>query len=164
MEQNLVEVWLRRDPVRWLSGGLAGLLAGAVAMAVAMGIATSFGFELWFPVKLVGTIALGPTATEMGTNMKSVYVGGSIIEGLCLFLGVIFAHFTGTNNLVALLSMGLVWGTFSWIFIWNLFLQSFRPIFAAQIPSGPVFPVCLAFGLSLASVAFFDFIFRGKRR
>ncbi len=161
MEYNLVEVWLRKDPIRWISGGLAGLFAGIVAMGLAMFIASSVGMESWFPVKLISTVALGPSATEIG-NMKAVLVGGFIFEALCLFLGIIYAHFTGTNFLGALIPMGLVWGTFSWIFIWNLFMQSFKPIFAAQISSAVAFPVCITFGLALSSVAFFDQKLRGK--
>ena len=161
MEYNLVEVWLRKDPARWIAGAFAGLLAGAVAMAVAMMIAASQGFEAWFPAKLVGTILLGPSATEIGL-MGGVVAGLFLFEVVCLIFGMIYAHFTGTNNIKALLGMGLVWGAFSWVFIWNLFMQSFKPIFAAQIPSTPVFPVCIAYGLSLASVAFFDRLFRSK--
>lgn len=166
MEYNLVEVWLRKDPVRWVAGVLAGLFAGAVAMAVAMAISVHYQFEPTFPLQLVGTIALGPSATEIG-NMSGTIAGSVILGCLCSFLGFIFAHFTGTNAVGSLLAMGLVWGTFSWIFIWNLFMQSFRPIFAARIPSGPVFPICIAFGLALASVSVFDRVMRpsgGKKR
>lgn len=161
MEYNLVEMWLRKDPIRWISGALAGLLAGVVAMVVAAAFAQSVGMELWFPVKLMGTIILGPSATDIDTTV-GIVTGGLVFEGLCAFLGMVYAHFTGTNSLGALLPMGLVWGTFSWIFIWNLFMQSFRPIYAAHIPSGPVFAVCIAFGLALASVKVFDSILRGK--
>jgi hypothetical protein len=51
--------------------------------------------------------------------------------------------------------MGLVWGTFSWIFLWNLFMQSFRTIYVAQIPSASVFAIWMTFGISLTSLAFF---------
>jgi hypothetical protein len=162
MEQNLVEMWLRRDPVRWISGVLAGLLAGVIAMSVAGALACAFGFEAWFPVKLMGTVILGPSATETGNGMKSIYAGGAVVEGICLFFGFVYAHFTGTNRIGPLLAMGLVWGVFSWIFIWNLFLQSFRSIFVAAVPSSLAFPVCIAFGLSLASVSLFDRMLRGK--
>lgn len=161
MEYNLVEMWLRRDPIRWVAGAMAGLLAGAVAMCFAMGMATSYGFESSFPAKLIGTILLGPSATETGIDQGAT-VGWVLFESLCLILGVIYAHFVGTNSLKALLPMGGVWGIFSWIFIWNLFLQSFKPIYAAQVPSASVFPICILFGFSLASVSLFDRILRGK--
>ena len=161
MEYNLVEMWLRKDPVRWIAGGLAGVLAGGVAAGVAMILAKMAGFEGSFPIKLIGTILLGAQATEIG-NATGFLTGGITFEGLCFFLGVVFAHFTGVNSLKVLIPMGLVWGIFSWIFIWNLFLQSFNTIYAARIPSGPIFAICLAFGLALSSVSFFDQLLRNK--
>lgn len=162
MEYNLVEMWLRKDPIRWISGVFAGLLAGIVAMGIAMLISKGAGMDLWFPVKLMGTIVLGPSATDMYSSF-GIFPGVLLFETLCAFFGFVYAHFTGTNCLGALVPMGLVWGTFSWIFIWNLFMQSFQPIFAAQIPSGPVLFICWAYGLTLASVAFFDPILRRTR-
>ena len=162
MEYNLVEMWLRKDPIRWISGALAGLFAGLVALGVAMSLASSGGYEPSFPIKLIGTILLGPSATEMGVGSSAVFAGLALFEGLCLFLGVVFSHFTGSNSLAALVPMGLVWGTFSWIFIWNLFMQSFHSIFAAQISSAVVLPVCLAFGIALSVVALFDRVLRGS--
>ncbi len=165
MEYNLVEIWLRRDPARWIAGALGGLFAGAVAMGVAMLLAQMGGLELEFPIKLMGTLILGSPATEIGENRESILAGASVIGAICIFWGVIFAHFTGTNSFKVLLPMGLVWGIFSWIFLWNLFLQSFKPIYAARIPSGPVLPICLTYGLALASIAFFDPVFRrGKKK
>jgi hypothetical protein len=162
MEYNLVEMWLRKDPVRWIAGAFAGLFAGAVAMGVAMLIASQIGLEPLFPAKLIGTILLGPSSTEIGV-MNGAITGGILFECLTLFWGVVYSHFVGSNKLGALLPMGLVWGLFSWVFIWNLFLQSFRPIFNAHVSSGPVFFVCLAFGFSLASVKLFDQILRGTK-
>lgn len=161
MEQNLVEIWLRRDPVRWIAGILGGLFAGAVAMAVAMALASSSGLEPTFPAKLMGTIVLGPEATEIGQS-QGMIAGVAIFELICLFWGFVYAHFTGTNKLSALLPMGLVWGVFSWIFIWNLFMQSILPIRAAQIPTAAALLICVTYGVSLASVSIFDGIFRGK--
>jgi hypothetical protein len=161
MEYNLVEMWLRKDPIRWIAGALAGLLAGVVAMGVAVFIASSVGLEPLFPVKLMGTILLGPSATEIGIDQGAI-VGALIIESLSLVLGVIFSHFVGSNKIEALAPMGLVWGVFSWIFIWNLFLQSFRPIYVAKVSSSPVFLICLTFGLALTSVKLFDQTLRPK--
>jgi len=162
MEYNLVEMWLRKDPTRWVAGALAGLFAGAVAMGLAVFIASSIGLEPFFPLKLIGTILLGPSATEIGVANGAI-TGAVLFESLTLFLGVIFSHFVGSNKMGALLPMGLVWGIFSWIFIWNLFLQSFRPIFVAKVSSSPVFLVCLVFGLALTSVKLFDPLLRGNR-
>ena len=161
MEYNLVEVWLRFDPRRWIAGVLAGLLASAVAMGVGMIISVNAGMDLWFPVKLVGSIILGPSATN--TQLSSGIIAGAALTAVaCSFWGFVFAHFTGTNSLKALIPMGVVWGLFSWIFIWNLFMQSFHPIYAAHISSGAVFPICIAYGVALASVSFFDPLLRGR--
>jgi hypothetical protein len=163
MEYNLVEIWLRKDPVRWVSGALAGLIAGVVAMGVAGFVSTSFGMEFWFPVKLMGSIVLGPYATEFSST-NGVLAGWAVVEILAMFLGAVYAHFTGTNAVGPLLAMGLVWGTFTWIFIWNLFMQSFKSISAVRVPSTATFPVCIAFGLALASVTVFDRMMRGSKR
>lgn len=164
MDINLTDIWLRKDPARWIAGVMAGLLAGAAALLVA-GILSSGPYsDFWFPAKLMATTVLGPEATEIGSHMSAVVVGIVVFELICAFFGVLFAHFTGTNLMAALLPMGVVWGIFSWIFVWNLFLQSSRSIFAAQIPSSGVFPVCIVYGLTLASVAFFDRMFRGSKR
>jgi hypothetical protein len=160
MEYNLVETWLRRDPIRWIAGILGGIFAGLVAMAVAVGVSSYLGWDPLFPIKLLGTPLLGASATDL-QSMQGVISGAILIEAICIFWGVVFAHFTATNSVSALLWMGLAWGAFSWIFIWNLFLQSFKPIFAAGIPAGPALPVCFAYGLGLASIAFFDRMLRG---
>ena len=163
MDNNLVEIWLRKDPVRWLSGILAGILSGIVTTVAAMALANHFGLEHWFPVKLFATITLGSSALDMGMNTGPLLAGFLTIEAISVFFGFIFGHFTGTNSMKALLPMGLVWGAFSWIFIWNLFLQSFTTILAARISSGAVFPICMVFGLMMASVALFDKAFRSAR-
>ena len=159
MEPNLVENWLRRDPVRWISGGLAGLLAAIAAICLAMILSYCSGLQSWLPLKLVGTILMGPVATDVDLAQGAIS-GGILLALVSVFLGAVFSHFVYTNELKSLLAMGLVWGIFSWIFIWNLFMQSFSSIFAAQIPATVVFPICLLFGLTLASVSFFDRMLR----
>lgn len=153
---NIVEAWLQWNPIRWVAGALAGVLGGAIALGVAMLMAKSQGYELWFPAKLMATLVSGPQSTAIGWNKTTIVTGLIVFEVLCLILGVFFAHFTGTNCLSSLLGMGFVWGIFSWIFIWNLFLPAFTPLLWAQVSSGSVLPVCLVFGFFLASVAFFD--------
>ncbi len=162
MEYNLVEIWLRKDPVRWAAGALAGLFAGAVALLFAMIFASCVGMDFWFPAKLMGTILLGPSATEFAAT-QSIWVGVATFEAICLFFGFVFAHFTGTNSVSALLAMGLAWGAFSWVFLWNLFLQSFRTIFSAHVSSGAALPVCFVYGLALSSVAIFDPLLRRQK-
>lgn len=161
-DMNMVELWLRRDTTRWMAGIAAGLLAGMVAMIFAMVLSAIGGAQLLFPAKLMATIVLGAQATEYAAGFGTVLVGLVLFEVICAFFGFVFAHFVFTNSLPALLGMGLAWAAFSWVFIWNLFLQSFETFFAASVGSGPVFFVCLAYGLSLTSVAFFDRALRGK--
>ncbi len=156
-------IWLRKDPIRWVAGGIAGLFAGLVMLGFAMLVAVMVGEELWFPAKYAALPVLGSEATRLGFELRPILTGVFVHEALCLVLGVAYAHFTGTNSLVALLGAGFVWGTFSWVFISNLFLQSFRSMNAVQIPSGVMLPLNLAFGLALASVAFFDRALRGGR-
>ena len=161
MEYNLVETWLRRDPIRWIAGILGGIFAGLLAMAVAVGVSSALGWDPTFPIKLMGTPILGAAATDLQSTQGTI-AGAFLIEALGIFWGIVFAHFTATNSVSALFWMGLAWGAFSWIFTWNLFLQSFKPIFAARIPAGPALPVCIAYGLGLVSVAFFDRLLRGS--
>ncbi len=164
LDVNLVDKWLRKDPSRWMAGAAAGLFAGLVTLAFA-GLVTmaAGGSDPWFPVKLMAAIPGGPHATEYGFNLPTILLGLVFFGIFAMIWGVIFAHFVFTNTLSALLAMGLVWGTFAWIFIWNLFLPSFKPVVAAAIPAGPVLPICFVYGLSLTAVAFFDRAIRGSR-
>src|SRR4051812_26042504 len=112
MEPNLVENWLRRDPIRWISGALAGLFAAIVTMGVAMILSAASGYQTSFPLKLIGTIVLGPDSTDM-TYSRGVLIGAVLLILLCVFLGFVFAHFVYTNSIRALSAMGVVWGIFS---------------------------------------------------
>jgi hypothetical protein len=158
---NLVEMWTRKDPSRWIAGAIAGIVAGIVSLLVAGLVSVAGGYEFFFAPKLAGTILLGATATNIGPHFGAIIAGFVLYEIVAAFLGFVYAHFVFSNAKTALFPMGFVWGVFSWIFIWNLFLQSFRQIFATQLPAGPVFLVCIAFGLSLSSVALFS---RGANR
>ncbi|OFZ22909.1 MAG: hypothetical protein A2X94_14855 [Bdellovibrionales bacterium GWB1_55_8] len=156
MDLNLVEFWLRRDPERWLIGALAGFIAAAISMGVAM-IAAGFTIgEIWFPLKLAAVPVLGGGATRFGFAVLPILIGLVSIVALSGLLGFLFAHFVWSNSLRVLLPMGLTWGIFCWVFIWNLFLQSVRAIFTLQVSSGVAFGVCLVFGLSLTVVAALD--------
>jgi hypothetical protein len=158
-DTNLVELWIKRDNIRLVAGFLAGVFAAACAAIVGGIIASAHGMEFFFPVKLLGTVLLGPDATEY-SYAPGLGAGLAVLGFICVFWGVIYAHFTKTNALSALLPMGVVWGLFSWIFIWNLFLPSFNTIKAAGISAGPALAVCLAYGIGLASVSMFDRLMR----
>jgi hypothetical protein len=160
---NLVETWLQADKVRWAAGIFAGLFAGIVALGFAGVLASAGGMEFLFPVKLMGTAIVGASATEYGPNPSGVIAGLLLVEALAAFWGFVYAHFVKTNSLGALLAMGLVWGAFGWIFHWNLYFHSIKTILASEVSAGAAFPVFMAYGVSLTSVAFFDRIFRGSR-
>jgi hypothetical protein len=157
---DMVALWLRKDPKRWIAGLASGLFAGAVAMAFAAIFAQIGGFDLLFPAKLFGAILLGPGATDTTSGMGAALTGFILFEAICAFFGFVYSHFVATNASGSLLAMGAVWGIFSWIFLWDLFFQSFAVIRFSGITPGIALPICMAYGLSLASVAFFDRMLR----
>lgn len=162
MDHDIVAIWLRKDRVRWIAGAMAGIFASCMMLVFTMALAALSGRDLWFAAKLPAIIVLGGQAMEYGWNTKSVLTGVVLLDLLCAFLGILYAHFTGTNHKGALLGVGLTWGLFSWIFINNLFSKSFREILTADVPAGAAFFSCLVFGLSLISVSFFDRLIRGR--
>ncbi len=160
---NIVEIWLRRDPTRWVAGILAGLFSGVVMLAFAMILSKIGGAELWLPIKIAALPFLGSTATEFGFNFTSLAVGFVFVEVLCAFLGLAYAHFTGAgSSLQALLGASFAFGAFSWVFIICLFMQSIYAVQYMEVSKGAAFFVMMVFGLALASVHFFDRMLRGK--
>ncbi len=160
---NVVEKWIQVDKTRWAAGLLAGAFAGVVALVFAMIFSKAVGLELTFPAKLMATPILGAAAANYDAGLGAILTGFIFFELIAVFWGIVYAHFTYTNSLPALMGMGLTWAAFSWIFIFNLFMQSWEPIFAAAIPSGAAFAVCLVYGLALTSVAAFDRAIRGNK-
>jgi hypothetical protein len=161
---DLVALWLRKDPVRWVAGALAGAFAGILMLVFASIVSKIGGQDLLLPVKMWAVPFMGNSATELGMHLPAILVGLIFVEALCAFLGAVYAHFTPTNHLGALLGMGFTWGAFSWIFLSNLFFQSFREIRAIQYPPAVAFFSLMVFGFSLTSVAFFDRVLRGGKR
>jgi hypothetical protein len=161
-EMNLVVHWSRVDPTRWISGVLAGILAMAIAMVLAGIFSTAGGMGFLFPVKLMATPVLGSSATEFASGAGAVIVGAIVVGIIGAFWGFVYSHFVFTNSLSALLPMGLVWAVYLWIFNWNLYFQSFKTISVTNLPRSLVLFVCIAYGLSLSSVAFFDRAIRKK--
>ncbi|MEK6578182.1 MAG: hypothetical protein AABZ55_03060 [Bdellovibrionota bacterium] len=156
MEYNLTDQWIRKNPNRWIAGALGGLFAGTVMAVVAMLVSAKVGMQPTFPLKLVASVLLGAQATDYEAGAHFILLGLIAHEVLAMFIGIIFGHFVTAKTFVGNTAMGLVWGLFSWIFMWNLFFQSFSTVLAAHISSAAVFPICLAFGISLASVGLFD--------
>ncbi len=159
---NLVSQWSRVDPTRWIAGVLAGVLAMVIAMVLAGIFSTAGGMDFLFPVKLMATPILGSSATEFAAGAGAVIVGGLVVALIGGFWGFVYSHFVFTNSLSALLPMGLVWAVYLWIFNWCLYFQSFKTISVTQLPRSLVLFVCIAYGLSLSSVAFFDRVLRKK--
>lgn len=160
----LVAHWLKFDVARLLSGLVAGVFAGAAALLVSMVLCLKVGYEGSFAIKLFATLLHGPAATEYGSHSVGFLSGLVLFEFLCGFWGMVYAHFVFTQKWSGLLAMGVVWGLFSWIFQWNLFLQSFHTIYAVHIPAQAAFPVCLTYGVALSSLGFFSnlFVKKGK--
>ena len=160
---NIVEIWLSRDSIRWTAGIIGGLLAAALAILFAGVLASSHGWEFTFPIKLLGIPLNGYTATESGPH-------GALLSGLVILAfigglwGFVFGHFVRTHTLVGMIGMGFTWGAFSWVFVWNLFLQAFKPIHWNYVPTSSAFFVCMVYGFALSfSVAAIDRILRGNR-
>jgi hypothetical protein len=161
-EMNLVVQWTRIDPTRWIAGALAGILGMVIAMVLGGIFSKAGGMDFLFPVKLMATPILGASATEFAAGAGAIIVGALVVGALGAFWGFVYGHFVFSNSMSALLPMGLVWAVYLWIFNWNLFLQSFKTISVTDLPRSLVFFVCLAYGFSLASVAFFDRALRKK--
>ena len=154
-DMNIVALWLRKDPKRWIAGGVAGLVAGLISMAVAATLSATHGMDPTFAIRLLGLPIVGASATEYG-NSTGLIAGFVFYEFLAMFWGALYGHFVATSHFKSLLAMGLVWGTFFWIFDFNLYAQSFKSVLAAQVPPGAAFVVCVTYGLSLSVIGLFD--------
>lgn len=163
IDHDIVAIWLRRDPIRWGAGLLAGFAAAVIALMVAMVLSKMGGRELLFPIKVCALPFLGSQATEFTAPISTLIVGMIAMLGFGGFWGAVFAHFTGTNRVPALLGVGLVWGLFTWVFWFSLFLFSFKAYYWAQVSPAMTFPVAVTYGLSLATVSIFDRALRGSR-
>lgn len=163
MELNLVESWVKKDPARWIAGALAGLFAGLAMLAFAVILFALLGYDAWAPVKIAAVPFLGGEAMAYG-NTQGLIFGFVVHELFSMFIGFVFGHFVFTNSLPGLLGMGLTWGIFAWIFLNNLYFNSWREYFVVEMPRGAGFFSLLVFGISLTSVAFFDRMVRRRKR
>jgi hypothetical protein len=159
VDYNIVTLWTTIDVTRWIAGCIAGVIAACIAAVVAGAFASSGGFEFLFPVKLLGTALLGREATAYGST--SGLIAGVLVFGfITVFWGFVFGHFVRTNKFLSLLGMGVTWGLFSWVFVWNLFLHSVKAISASNMSSGPALAICLSYGLGMMSIAVVDKVIR----
>jgi len=163
-EMDLVAIWLRFDLPRLISGAMAGVFAGIIMLIFAGILCKLGGLDPLLPVKVPATTLFGGEATALGFHAKYIVTGFIIHSMVTGLLGIVYGHFTQTNRTLPLLGAGFVWGTFSWIFIFNLFTKSFLAVRTLELPAGPAFFVHLAFGLSLVSISYFDEIVCGRVR
>ena len=162
-EMDLVGTWLIFDLPRTIAGAISGVFAGLIAWTFAGFLAKAGGYEFWMPFKVPATVVLGRDALTYGMT-PAVFVGTIIHSVICAVLGMVYSHFVKSNRIDALLGAGFMWGTFSWIFINNLFVRSFLNVREIELPNGPAFFVLLVFGFSLASLKIFDRIICGRTR
>ncbi len=162
-EMDLVALWLIFDLPRTIAGAISGITAGMIAMVFAAVLAKSGGYEFWYPFKIPAAPLLGNDALTYGMT-PAIFVGTAVHSVICAVLGMVFSHFVKWNKMSALLACGFMWGTFSWIFINNLFVNSFQNIRELSIPKGPAFFVLLVFGFSLSTLKIFDRMICGRAR
>ncbi len=162
-EMDLVATWLVFDLPRTIAGAIAGIFAGAVAWVFAGLLAVAGGYEFWFPFKIPAVVLMGREAMTLGLT-PSVFVGLALHSVICATLGMVYSHFVKSNRWAPLLAAGFMWGTFSWIFINNLFIRSFQAIRELNLSNGAAFWVLLVLGFSLASIKIFDRIICGRAR
>jgi len=162
-EMDLVAMWLIFDLPRTIAGAMAGVFAGAVDLLFAGFLAKMGGYEFWYPFKIPAAPILKNDALTYG--ITSALILGTVVHSvICAVLGMVYSHFVKWNNMKTLLVAGFIWGTFSWIFINNLFVNSFQNVRELDIPKGAAFFVLLAFGFSLSSLKFFDRLICGRSR
>lgn len=162
-EMDLVATWLKFDLPRTIAGAMAGIFAGMVAMVFAGFLAKAGGSEFWYPFKIPAAPILHNDAMTFG-HTPAIALGIAIHSFICAVLGMIYSHFIKSNQMSWLLGAGFMWGTFSWIFINNLYVKSFLNVRELDIPAGPAFFVYLVFGFSLVSIRVFDRIICGRAR
>lgn len=162
-EMNLVALWLTFDLPRMIAGMFAGVTAGLIALVFAGILAKAGGLEFWYPFKIPAAPILANDAMTYGMTF-AIVLGTVVHSVICAVLGMVYSHFIKWNKLSALLACGFVWGTFSWIFINNLFVNSFQNIRELAIPKGPAFFVLLVFGFSLSTIKIYDRIICGRSR
>lgn len=160
---DLVALWLVFDLPRTIAGALAGITAGLIALVFAAFLAKAGGYEFWYPFKIPAAPILKNDALTYGLT-PAIVIGTIVHSAICAVLGMVYSHFVKWNKLSALLACGFMWGTFSWVFINNLFVNSFQNIRELDIPKGAAFFVLLVFGFSLSTLKIYDRILCGRAR
>jgi hypothetical protein len=104
-----------------LGGALAGLVGGAAMSSVAALLAAAYGYDGWFQLKVIASLALGPAAVEQpGFAAIPVLAGLAIHLVVATLLGTLFAIVT--RRMLRLPSdfgmpamTGLVFGLILWL-------------------------------------------------
>ncbi|MBC7385698.1 MAG: hypothetical protein H7301_06000 [Cryobacterium sp.] len=162
-EMDLIATWLIFDLPRTIAGAMAGITAGLIAWVFAGILAVLSGTEFWYPFKIPAAPILGNDAMTFGIT-PAILIGTVLMLAISGVLGMVYSHFVKSNRMDALLGAGFMWGTFSWIFINNLFVNSFQNIRELDLPKGAAFFVLLLFGFSLSSLKIYDRIICGRHR
>jgi hypothetical protein len=151
----IVEHWLKFHPQRFFLGGLSGILAAWGALIVGGLLCLFSEMDPFTPATVLGTILLGSKSMTIGstTGLVAGLLVAALIGG---FWGLVYAQMTYTNRFFPLLLVGLTWGIYSWIFTWNLFLQSFLDVYSAELPTSAALLVCLAYGFFLTMLGPLD--------
>jgi hypothetical protein len=154
-EYNVVALWTKFRGARLRAGVMAGIFAGFMMQLFGVVYYAFKGDDLVKPFKIAALPILGNSALAYG-SVQGVVVGLIVFYALMSFLGMAYAHFTGTNHLGNRFGIGITWAAFGWVFITNLFCPAFRSYSEADIPRGAMFFAWIVFGLSLMSVKWFD--------
>lgn len=110
------------QPDAWGMGGAQAGVAGGIAMILSAALlASAKGYDIWFQLKSIAGLALGPAAIgPAGFVAGPVLLGLAIHLALSALLGVIFA--IGMRNILRLpsdfgvpLVAGLVFGLLLWL-------------------------------------------------
>ena len=100
--------------------------------------------------------ALGLGLDQRVMPCRLLLVGALVLTAIFGFFGFVYAHFTAVNHAGVLLGVGFSFGTWSWIFLNNLFSNSNRDWMTNQISHGAAFWLCMIYGLGLYSVKGFE--------
>jgi hypothetical protein len=135
-------------------GALAGLFGGLVMTGGALLLAAWYGFDVWFQLKAIGSLILGPAAMA-----QAGFVAGPVLAGLLIhlvvsaLLGALFGVFTRRvwrlpSDYGAPAVSGLVFGLLLWLVAY-LALSTLLPQLMAI--SAPAFIIQhIGFGTALS--------------
>ena len=149
MEMSIEHIWTRFNR-RWLFCGVfSSFTAGSLSIFLAS-ILTFFYFGEWsYGLKLIGASAFGLNGTTFGSLGASGVAGLFIHLGLSLLYGTLFAQLVSENSSKSgLFILGVVTSFIIWVFGCQLFMPSFNPSLAMELPTRIGLLLHLFFGTS----------------